>query len=68
MLALVTCGGAFRQTGYILCGVMEGNTAFIVPAKRLLVIITSFTQIDDDVSLPVEYISDLVKRIAATAD
>lgn len=59
---------SFPLDGYYFMWGHGGQYAFIVPAKRLLVISTSLSQVDDDVSLPVEYIADLVKRIAATAN
>jgi len=58
---------SYPTEGYSFMWGHGGQYAFIVPAKRMLVVSTSFTQVDDDVSLPVEYIADLVKRIVVTA-
>jgi CubicO group peptidase (beta-lactamase class C family) len=44
-----------------------GQYAFIIPARQLLVIITSLTQVDDDVNLSLEQIVDIIDRVAATA-
>jgi CubicO group peptidase (beta-lactamase class C family) len=44
-----------------------GQHAFILPSKQLLIVITSFTQVDDDVALPVEYLLGYIDRIAAAA-
>jgi CubicO group peptidase (beta-lactamase class C family) len=51
---------------YIMRG-HGGQFAFIIPPKRLLVIITSLSQVDDDVNLTFEQIVDIIDRIAATA-
>ena len=44
-----------------------GQFAFIIPAKKLLVVITSLSQVDDDVNLTIEQIIDIIDRVAATA-
>jgi CubicO group peptidase (beta-lactamase class C family) len=44
-----------------------GQHAFILPSKNLLVLITSFPQIDFDLFLPIEYTIGIVERIANTA-
>jgi CubicO group peptidase (beta-lactamase class C family) len=44
-----------------------GQHAFILPSKNLLVLITSFPQIDFDLFLPIEYTIGIVERIADTA-
>jgi CubicO group peptidase (beta-lactamase class C family) len=41
--------------------------AFLIPEKRLMVVITSLTQVDDDENVPVEYLIDIVDRIVLTA-
>jgi CubicO group peptidase (beta-lactamase class C family) len=54
--------------GYKLMWGHGGQYAFIVPEKRLMVVITSLTQVDDDVNVSAEEImSDIVDRIATTA-
>jgi CubicO group peptidase (beta-lactamase class C family) len=45
-----------------------GQYAFIVPEKRLMVVITSLTQVDDDVNISIEEITALVDRIVLTAN
>lgn len=45
-----------------------GQYAFIIPSKKMIVVITSYSQVDDDVNIPVEEIIGIVKKIAATAD
>jgi CubicO group peptidase (beta-lactamase class C family) len=44
-----------------------GQHAFILPSKKLLVVITSFPQVDDDIALPVEYLLGYIDRIAAAS-
>ena len=44
-----------------------GQHAFIIPSKNLLVLITSFPQIDFDLFMPIEHTIDIVERIANTA-
>jgi len=44
-----------------------GQHAFIIPSKNMLVLITSFPQIDFDIAVPIEYTIGIVERIAATA-
>jgi CubicO group peptidase (beta-lactamase class C family) len=45
-----------------------GQYAFIIPSLQMMVVITSYPQVDDDVNIPVEDIISIVKRIAATVD
>ena len=53
--------------GYYFMWGHGGQYAFIIPTKRLVVVITSFTQVDDDVAMTLEQIIDIADRIAATA-
>lgn len=43
-----------------------GQYAFIVPGKKMLVVITSLVQVDDDVTMTPEQIAAVVDRIIAT--
>jgi CubicO group peptidase (beta-lactamase class C family) len=43
-----------------------GQFAFIIPSKKLLVVITSLPNVDDDCSLPIEYHIGLVEKIVKT--
>lgn len=45
-----------------------GQYAFIIPSKNMLVVITSLSQVDDDVNVPVEEIIKIAESIALTAD
>lgn len=53
--------------GYYFMWGHGGQFSFIIPVKRLLVVITSLTQVDDDVNLTLEQIVDIIDCIAATA-
>jgi CubicO group peptidase (beta-lactamase class C family) len=53
--------------GYYFMWGHGGQYAFIIPTKKLVVVITSFTQVDDDVAMTLEQILDIIDRIAATA-
>ena len=53
--------------GYYFMWGHGGQYAFIIPAKQLMVVITSLPQIDDDIGMTIEQIIDVVDRIAATA-
>jgi CubicO group peptidase (beta-lactamase class C family) len=44
-----------------------GQYAFVIPDKNMLVVITSLVQVDDDIALPLEKITEIVDRIAVTA-
>jgi CubicO group peptidase (beta-lactamase class C family) len=44
-----------------------GQYAFIIPEKRLMVVFTSLTQVDDDVNISVDYTISIVDRIVLTA-
>jgi CubicO group peptidase (beta-lactamase class C family) len=44
-----------------------GQYAFIVPSKKILVVITSYPNVDDDCSLPIDYHIGIVDRIVAAA-
>lgn len=44
-----------------------GQYAIIIPSKNMLVVITSLSQVDDDVNVKVEEIIELAESIAATA-
>jgi CubicO group peptidase (beta-lactamase class C family) len=45
-----------------------GQYAFLVPEKRLMVVITSLTQVDDDVNVSIEQIiEEIVDRVVASA-
>ncbi len=61
----VTSGGAFLQKAIGSCGDMAGSMHFLVPEKRLMVVITSLTQVDDDVNVSVEYIIGIVRQDCA---
>jgi len=55
--------------GYKLMWGHGGQYAFIVPEKRLMVVITSLTQLDDDVNVSTEEImNNVVDRILLTAE
>jgi CubicO group peptidase (beta-lactamase class C family) len=46
-----------------------GQHAFLVPEKRLMVVMTSLTQVDDDVNITIEQIfEEIVDPIVATAE
>jgi CubicO group peptidase (beta-lactamase class C family) len=44
-----------------------GQYAFLIPEKRMMVVITSLSQVDDDVNISVDYIIDIVDKIVLTA-
>jgi CubicO group peptidase (beta-lactamase class C family) len=45
-----------------------GQYAFLVPSKQLMIVMTSLTQIDDDVNVTIEQIfEEIVDLIVATA-
>jgi CubicO group peptidase (beta-lactamase class C family) len=56
------------EKGYHFMAGHGGQYAFLVPAKDLLVVITSYPQVDDDVAMPTDDVMELVDRIAATAN
>jgi hypothetical protein len=46
-----------------------GQYAFLVPAKRLMVVITSLPDVDDDVNVSIEQmIGEIVDPVVATAN
>jgi CubicO group peptidase (beta-lactamase class C family) len=46
-----------------------GQFAFIIPEKKMLVVITSLSQVDDDVNISIEYIlGEIVDPIVAAAE
>ncbi len=56
-----------QSKGYWFMWGHGGQYAFLVPEKRLMVVITSLTQVDDDVNVSVEDIIGIVDRIVLTA-
>lgn len=54
--------------GYYFMWGHGGQYAFIVPAKKLLVVFTSLSQVDDDVNIPVDKIIGIVDRVVLTAN
>jgi CubicO group peptidase (beta-lactamase class C family) len=44
-----------------------GQHAFLVPEKHLMVVITSLTQVDDDVNVSVDYLVSIVDKIGLAA-
>lgn len=56
------------ERGYIHMWGHGGQYAFIIPEKKMLVVMTSLSQVDDDVNVPFEKILDIVDRIVATAE
>jgi len=53
--------------GYLHMWGHGGQYAFIIPEKKLVVVITSLSQVDDDVNIPIERIVDIVDRIVAAS-
>jgi CubicO group peptidase (beta-lactamase class C family) len=53
--------------GWFLMRGHGGQYAFILPSEKMVVVITSLPNVDDDCSLPVSYYIDIADRIAATA-
>lgn len=58
-----------QSKGYWFMYGHGGQHAFLIPDKRLMVVITSLAQVDDDVNVSVEYLIDnIVDPIVATAE
>ena len=53
--------------GWYFCQGHGGQYAFIIPSKQMLVVITSYPNVDDDCSVPIEYHIGIAERIAAAA-
>jgi len=56
------------QKDTLSCGPC-GQYAFLIPAKRLIGVITSLPDVDDDVNVPIEQmIGEIVDPVVATAN
>lgn len=60
---------SIRSKNYWFMWGHGGQHAFLIPEKRLMVVITSLTQLDDDVNISVDYIVEhMVDPIVETAE
>jgi CubicO group peptidase (beta-lactamase class C family) len=57
-----------QSKGYWFMWGHGGQYAFLVPEKRLMVVITSLTQVDDDVNVSIEEIIGIVDKIVLTSE
>jgi CubicO group peptidase (beta-lactamase class C family) len=59
---------SYPSKGYYFMWGHGGQYAFVIPEKNMLVVITSLVQVDDDITLPIESVIDIIDRIKETAD